>query len=49
MLFNSYRIKESERLLSSSKEENKTILEVLFEVGFNTKSSFNNAFKNRLE
>ena len=41
---NLYRIKESEKLLSSS-DFNKTILEVLFEAGFNSKSSFNKAFK----
>jgi AraC-like DNA-binding protein len=42
---NSYRIKESERLFSSDKDPNKTILEVLYAVGFNSKSSFNSAFK----
>lgn len=42
---NSYRVKESELLFKSKKEENKTILEVLYEVGFNSKSSFNSAFK----
>ncbi len=41
---NLYRIKESEKLLSSS-DFKKTILEVLFEAGFNSKSSFNKAFK----
>ncbi len=42
---NNYRIKESELLLSDSTSRFKTILEVLFEVGFNSKSSFNTAFK----
>lgn len=42
---NSYRIKESEQLFRSSLEADKTILEVLYEVGFNSKSSFNTAFK----
>ncbi|MBN2423626.1 MAG: AraC family transcriptional regulator [Calditrichaceae bacterium] len=42
---NSYRIKESQRLLAESAEEKKTVLEILYEVGFNTKSSFNQAFK----
>ncbi len=41
---NSYRIKESEQILNSSPHE-KTVLEVLYEVGFNSKSSFNTAFK----
>jgi AraC-like DNA-binding protein len=40
---NSYRIKEAENYLA--KETGKTILEILYEVGFNTKSSFNQAFK----
>jgi AraC-like DNA-binding protein len=42
---NTYRIKESQRLLSDNKTQSKTILEILYEVGFNTKSSFNQAFK----
>ena len=42
---NYYRIKESEKLLFKSTSEQKTILEVLYEVGFNTKSAFNTAFK----
>lgn len=42
---NSYRIKESERLFQSPSTHDKTILEVLYAVGFNSKSSFNNAFK----
>jgi AraC-like DNA-binding protein len=42
---NSYRIKESQRLLEDSAVNRKTVLEILYEVGFNTKSSFNEAFK----
>jgi AraC-like DNA-binding protein len=42
---NSFRIKESQRLLSDAATRSKTILEILYEVGFNTKSSFNQAFK----
>ncbi len=42
---NYYRIKESEKLLLTSSGREKTILEVLYEVGFNTKSAFNIAFK----
>lgn len=40
---NTYRVNEAKILLSSSTD--KTILEILFEVGFNSKSAFNNAFK----
>jgi AraC-like DNA-binding protein len=39
-----YRIDESKRILGTT-GHNKTILEVLYETGFNTKSSFNTAFK----
>ena len=40
---NSYRINEAKDILSSS--PGKTILEILYEVGFNSKSAFNTAFK----
>jgi len=40
---NSYRISEAKDLLSSNCD--KTILEILYEVGFNSKSAFNTAFK----
>jgi AraC-like DNA-binding protein len=42
---NTYRIKESERLLSDPSSHHKTVLEILYEVGFNSKSSFNQSFK----
>jgi AraC-like DNA-binding protein len=42
---NSYRIKESKNLLSGQASNNKTILEILYESGFNSKSVFNTAFK----
>lgn len=42
---NAYRIKESQRLLIDESAHYKTILEVLYEVGYNSKSSFHNAFK----
>jgi AraC-like DNA-binding protein len=42
---NSYRIKEAQKLLEESSQSNKTILEILYEAGFGTKSSFNQAFK----
>ncbi len=41
---NSYRIRESERLLKESTRF-KTVLEVIYEVGFNSKTAFHNAFK----
>jgi len=42
---NSYRIEEAKRLFSHPAQRRKTVLEILFEVGFNSKSVFNNAFK----
>ena len=40
-----YRIRESMRILADSKHRNLTILEILYQVGFNSKSAFNNQFK----
>ncbi len=42
---NQYRIEESKRLLSDPDDNGRTILKVLYDVGFNSKSSFNTAFK----
>jgi AraC-like DNA-binding protein len=42
---NRYRIQEASRLLTNPKDKKITILEVLYEVGFNSKSSFNTLFK----
>lgn len=42
---NSYRIRECKQLLSDKTQENKTVLEILYETGFNSKSVFNSAFK----
>jgi AraC-like DNA-binding protein len=42
---NEYRINEAARLLSDVKDSSKTVLNILYEVGFNSKSSFNQAFK----
>ena len=39
-----HRIAEAKRIFSDP-SNNKTVLEVLYEVGFNSKSSFNTAFK----
>jgi len=44
-LINSYRIEEAKRLFSNPSNKRKTILEILYEVGFNSKSVFNSAFK----
>jgi len=42
---NRFRIEESKQLLSTAKENEKSILEVLYQCGFNSKSVFNSAFK----
>ncbi|MFZ9003937.1 MAG: helix-turn-helix domain-containing protein [Robiginitalea sp.] len=44
-LINTYRIEEAKRILRESKDSKLTVLEVMYEVGFNSKSSFNTAFK----
>ncbi|MHB0756356.1 helix-turn-helix domain-containing protein [Polaribacter sp. M15] len=42
---NQYRIEEAKSILKNPKKREFTVLEVLYEVGFNSKSSFNTAFK----
>lgn len=42
---NKYRIEESKRVLADKANNKKTVLEVLYEVGFNSKSTFNTIFK----
>ena len=42
---NRKRIEEASRLLTNPKDPKITVLEVLYEVGFNSKSSFNTLFK----
>jgi AraC-like DNA-binding protein len=42
---NIYRIRESLKILSQPENDKKTILEILYEVGFNSKSVFNRQFK----
>jgi AraC-like DNA-binding protein len=44
-LINSYRIEEAKSILRERAEKRRTVLEVLYEVGFNSKSVFNTAFK----
>jgi AraC-like DNA-binding protein len=40
-----YRIRKSMQMLADSKYHKHTVLEILYEVGFNSKSAFNNQFK----
>jgi len=42
---NRYRIQEARRLLTNPEDPKVTVLEVLYQVGFNSKSSFNTLFK----
>lgn len=42
---NGFRIEEAKKILSEHSKTKKTILEILYEVGFNSKSVFNTAFK----
>jgi len=42
---NSYRVEAAKKLLLSFNSQQKTILEIVYEVGFSSKSVFNNAFK----
>jgi AraC-like DNA-binding protein len=42
---NSYRIKKAMQILQDPINKHLTILEILYDVGFNSKSSFNTAFK----
>lgn len=42
---NFYRIENAKQLLADPSKHKVTILEILYEVGFNSKSSFNTAFK----
>lgn len=42
---NRYRIEEARRLLTNPADPKVTVLEVLYQVGFNSKSSFNTLFK----
>jgi len=42
---NSYRVEESKKLLTKYSPQEKTILEILYDCGYNSKSVFNTAFK----
>ena len=43
---NQYRVREAQKKITS--EPDKTLLQIAYEVGFNNKTSFNNAFKKHL-
>lgn len=42
---NEYRIEKAKEILKDSTQKNVTILEILYQVGFNSKSSFSTSFK----
>ncbi len=42
---NAYRIQEVQQILKDSMDDKLTVLEAMYEAGFNSKSSFNTAFK----
>lgn len=42
---NTYRIKEVQQILEDTEDEKLTVLEAMYDAGFNSKSSFNTAFK----
>ena len=42
---NEYRIEKAKEILKSREHKKLTVLEILYQVGFNSKSSFNTAFK----
>jgi AraC-like DNA-binding protein len=44
---NSYRIEEAQRILTNSDDGRLTVLEVMYQCGFNSKSSFNTLFRKK--
>ena len=42
---NHYRVNEAKDIMTMNTDGKKTVLEILYEVGFNSKSAFNKAFK----
>ena len=42
---NSYRIEDAKNQLEDPKQQHKTILEICYAIGFNSKSAFNDVFK----
>ena len=45
---NTYRIEQAMKILKDPSKSKLTILEILYEVGFNSKSSFNTAFRKHI-
>src|SRR5690606_3886061 len=45
---NSYRIEEAKRLLAAPEYASKNMLEVMYDVGFNSKATFNTLFKKKV-
>ncbi len=46
-LINTYRIEEAKRIMKNSKDPKLTVLEVMYQSGFNSKSSFNSIFRKK--
>jgi len=46
-LINQYRIKEAQRILMENRDSKFTVLELLYQVGYNSKSSFNTQFRKK--
>lgn len=44
-LINSYRVEEAKLVMLDSSNDEKNIMQILLDVGFNVKSAFNRAFK----
>ena len=44
-LINTHRVEEAKKILDTTTDQKLTVLEVMYKVGFNSKSSFNTAFK----
>jgi AraC-like DNA-binding protein len=42
---NEYRIKKAMTILKNPAKKDRTVLQILYEVGFNSKSSFHTSFK----
>jgi AraC-like DNA-binding protein len=44
---NSYRVEEAKRMLADDKHADKTMLDIMLDVGFNSKATFNTLFKKK--
>ncbi len=44
---NSYRVEEAKRMLADGKHADKTMLDIMLDVGFNSKATFNTLFKKK--